>query len=155
MISLMELRMHLALLLVLLGGSAPLIASDAHCPAKKVDFRITRKMLVRQKRAEAEGHQPWRSDAKFVASVGVMQADPSIHPAEERQFTSRVIERSVTKAVFLFRSPDSKKSYRVTVRRYHIRMPRSEKAITTVWWTTQVIITDCSTHVGSRNATSR
>lgn len=130
--------------LMLMFAAAPLPMRAGHCPTEKTKLKVSRKILVQQQKAEADGHQHWRSNAKFVAGVGVMRAYPSIRPTDERHFTSRLINRSKMKAEFLFTDPAHKDSYRVTVQRFHLRMPNSHKLITTVWWTTEVIRTGCS-----------
>ena len=140
----MELRKRLAILLLLAGSFTPLTGLAVQCPTKKIDFEISRSMLVQQEKAQEAGHQPWRSDAKSVARVGVMQADRSVRPTEVDGLPNHIVDKSKMKAIFLFEFPARKKSYRVTVRRFRIHMPDSHKQTTTVWWTTEVIVSDCA-----------
>jgi hypothetical protein len=151
----MELPRRLALLLLLAGPFTPLHAVEAGCRTKKIDIKISRRMLVQQERAEEGGHQPWRSDAKAVARLGVVQADRRMRPAEIDGLQGHIVLESKMKTIFLFESSARKKSYRVTVQRFRIYMPDSHKPTTTVWWTTKVVVTDCHVQAEPLKPTSR
>jgi hypothetical protein len=140
----MELRKSLSVLLLLAGSTTPFTGLPSHCPTRKIDFEVSRKMLIQQEKAQVGGHQPWRSDAKFVARAGVLLADRSVRPTDVDGLPIHIVDKSKMKAIFLFDFPARKKSYRVTVRRFRIHMPDSHKLTTTAWWTTNVIVTDCA-----------
>lgn len=141
----MELQKPLMMFLLLIAGPNTLLAGlAAPCQVRKVDFEISRKMLVQQEMAEKDGHQPWRSDAKLVARLRVLQTDRSLPPANMDNIHGRIIAQTKLKDIFLFERTTRKKSYRVTVRRFRIHMPDSQRLTTTVWWATEIIVADCS-----------
>jgi hypothetical protein len=151
----MGLRKCLTVLLLLAGSNTPLTGLAAQCPTRKIEFEISRRMLVQQEKAQEGGHQPWRSDAKFVARVGVLQENRSVRPTDVDGLPFHLVEKLKMKAIYLFEFHARKKSYRVTVRRFRIRMPDSHKLTTTIWWRTEVIVTDCSVQARPGKQTSR
>jgi hypothetical protein len=151
----MELRKSVSVLLLLAGSTTPFTGLPSDYPTKRVDFEVSRKMLVQQEKAQQGGRQPWRSDAKMVARAGIFQVDKNMRSSKLDGFLCRVLEKSEKKAVFLFDSPTRKKSYRVTVQRFRIHMPDSRTLTTTVWWATEVIETDCSVQTETRKQTAR
>jgi hypothetical protein len=146
----MELRQCFTVLMVLAGSSTPLTSLAARCPTRKYDFKIAREMLVQQEKAQQGGHQPWRSDARMVAQAGISQVDKKLSSSELASLGCRVLEKSEMKAVFLFEPANRKMTYRVTVNRFRIRMPDSQRLTNTVWWSTEVIVTNCSRQTTSR-----
>lgn len=153
-ISPMELGQAVALVLLLAVSFTPLAGLPAPCRTRSFGFEITRKMLVQQEKAEREGHQPWRSDARMVARAAISQVDKKMGPPEIGGLGYRVLKKSETRATFLFESADRNDSYRVTVKRFRIRMPGSERTTNTVWWATDVVVTNCPrrTESGPRSA---
>jgi hypothetical protein len=151
----MELRKCVAVLLLLTSSNTPLTSLVAQCPTRKIEYEISRRMLVQQERAQKGGHQPWRSNAKSVARSGVSQADGILRPAEIDGLRGHIVLESKMKTIFLFESSARKKSYRVTVQRFRIQMPDSRELTTTVWWTTKVIVTDCHVQAEPLKPTSQ
>jgi len=104
-------------------------------------------MIAQMEGAETEGHQPWRSDAKLVADVGLMKAETGLDP---NQAHSIPVERRIispTREVYRYRLKDRGRTDRVSVRRFRCRDPASHQRLLTVWWVTDIAITDCSKRV--------
>lgn len=131
-----------AMLLVLLSvRAAPL-----RCPTRKVAFKITQEDIARQEHAEAEGHQPWRSNPKAVADVALMDVEKGLDPSRVDSIPFKQISKSETQIIYMYELADRQRSERVTVKRFNWRDPETGKSRRTVWWATEVVVTDCSEH---------
>ena len=94
--------------------------------------------------AEAEGHQPWRSDARSVANVELIEVEPALTISDVDQLSVKQIFKSEKRSVFAYENTAAKKSYRVTERKFNWQGPDTNKEYLTVWWLTEIIIRDCS-----------
>jgi hypothetical protein len=127
-----------------LALAAPAPGALRGCRTRRMHIKVTKRMIAETERAEAEGHQPWRSDAKLVADFGLMKAESGLDP---NQAHSIPVERRITsaiRAVYRYHLHDRGRTDRVTVRRFPWRDPVSHQRLLTVWWVTDIVITDCS-----------
>jgi hypothetical protein len=111
-------------------------------------IKVTKHMIAETERAEAEGPQPWRSDAKLVADFGVMKAESGLDPNRAHLIPAGRKIVSPIREVYRYHLQDRGRTDRVTVQRFHWREPVSHKRLLTVWWVTDIVITDCSKRVG-------
>lgn len=116
----------------------------AKCKVRYKEFKISKDAIANQERAESEGHQPWRSDAKSVASVGLVQEDPTLERSVVDELPTKEILKSDRKYVLLYINRAAKKTYQVTLRRFSWRDSRSGNHYLTVWWLTEIFVRDCS-----------
>ena len=72
------------------------------CPTTKVAFKITQEDIARQEHAEAEGHQPWRSNPKAVADVALMDVEQGLDRSKVDSIPSKQISRSETQIVYMY-----------------------------------------------------
>ncbi len=128
--------------------AAPVPGALRGCRTRRMHIKVTKRMIAETERAEAEGHQPWRSDAKFVADFGVMKAEIGLDPDQAHLIPAEGKIISPTREVYRYHLRDGGRTGRVAVRRFHWRDPVSHKRLLTVWWVTDIVITDCSKRVG-------
>jgi len=122
----------------------PLGYNIAKCKVRRAEFKISRKAIAEQERAEADGHQPWRSDARSVANVGLMQVEPTLTISDIDKLQVKQIFESEKRSVFVYESRSAKKSYRVTVRRFNWQDSGTNADNLSGWWLTEISIRDCS-----------
>jgi len=127
---------------------APLTAALRGCRGRGMHIKVTKRLIAETERAEAEGHQPWRSDAKLVADFGLMRAEIGLDPNQAHSVPVERMMISPTREVYRYHLQDRGRADRVTVRRFRWRDPASGKRSLTVWWVTEIAITDCSKRVG-------
>ena len=121
-------------------------AAYPQCPERRIQFRITNEQIAEMERSEAEGHQPWRSNAKFVSDSGLMQVEPGLDPSKVDSIPFSRKGLSPVREVYSYSPNTPGRRVRVTVRRFRWRDPTTRKTHTTVWWVTEVVIEDCGDH---------
>ena len=119
-------------------------AAPRRCPTRKIAFQITQEDITRQEQAEAEGRQPWRSNPKVVADLALMEIEKGLNPSRLDAVLSKQVRKSETQMVYMYELADRHRSESVTVKRFHWCDPETGKRRTTVWWATEVEVTDCS-----------
>ncbi|MGO9272935.1 MAG: hypothetical protein ACLQOO_22315 [Terriglobia bacterium] len=128
--------------------AAPAPGALRGCRTRRMHIKVTKRLIAETERAEAEGHQPWRSDAKFVADFGLMKAEIGLDPNQAHLIRAERKIISPTREVYRYNVQDRGRTDRVTVRRFHWRDPASHQKRLTVWWVTEIAVTDCSERVG-------
>ncbi len=136
--------MRIGVLLAMLLALLSVRAAPRRCPTRKIAFKITQEDIARQEHAEAEGHQPWRSNPKAVADVALMDVEKGLDPSRVDSIPFKQISKSEMQIVYMYELADRHRSERVTVKRFHSRDPEIGKTWTTVWGATEVLVTDCS-----------
>lgn len=129
--------------------AAPAAGALRGCRTRRMHIKVTKSLIAETERAEAEGQQPWRGDPKFVADFGLMKAEVGLDPGRAHSIP---VERKVispTREVYRYHL-EAGRTDCVTLRRFHWRDPASHQRRLTVWWVTEVAITDCSKGVGNR-----
>jgi hypothetical protein len=121
-------------------------AAYPQCPEQRFQFRITDEQIAKMEQSEAEGHQPWRSNAKFVSDSGLMQVDRGLDPKKVDSIPFNRKRLSPMREVYSYSPNTPGRRARVTVRRFRWRDPTTGKTHTTVWWVTEVVIEDCGDH---------
>jgi hypothetical protein len=122
----------------------PHTLASAKCRLRYKEFKISEKAIAEEESAQSEGHQPWRSDAKSVASVGLVQMVPALKVSFVDEMPMKEILKSQRKYVFLYINRPVKKTYRVTVRRFNWRDLRTRNNHLIVLWLTEITVRDCS-----------
>jgi len=140
--------MRLEVLLAILFTVTSLSATPPKCPTRRIAFKITAEDTARQEQAEAEGHQPWRSNPKGVADAALMQVEKGLDPRRVNSIPFRQISQSESQIIYRYELADRNRSESVTVKRFQWRDPETGKSRATVWWATEVVVTDCSEHSG-------
>lgn len=138
---------HALIILVVLGiclGPLSAIEVEASgCQKRVIDFKITESDIAEIERGEAEGHQPWRSDAHTVAEVGLGMVEPKLDPRTADQIPFKRTIISNTHEIFTFKLTKRHHVDQITLRRLHWRNPRTGKTQLTVWWATKAMISAC------------
>jgi hypothetical protein len=110
--------------------------------------KVTKRLIAETERAETEGHQPWRSDAKLVADFGLMKAEIGLDPDQAHLIPVERRIISPTREIYRYHLQDHGRTDRVTVRRFHWRDRASHQRLLTVWWVTDIVSTNCPKRVG-------
>ncbi len=104
------------------------------CPTRKITFKIKQEDIARQERAEAEGHQPWRTNAKMVADVALLEVENGMDPKMVDSVPFKQVSKSETQVVYQFELANRHRSDRVTVKRFRRVDPEMGRTGTTAWW---------------------
>jgi|SRR5579864_2023549 len=121
------------------GGSVP------ERPIRRVRMKIVPTEVKALQKWVNDGHEPWRLDAASVASAQVLELDPALKGVHPNSLPVRQESATTRRAVLVYASPDSTKSYRIILKRFDWLLPLAKKWKFMIWVVTEVQITSPST----------
>jgi hypothetical protein len=126
-----------AMLLVALAIAAPTMADATPQPSQDEVHvrRIDRQAIENLQRWVSAGHDTWCKDAQLVASAEMRRIAPEF-AGYQYELASLPLEtqtQAAARTVFSYTSLDGRKTYRITLRRYHWLLPLAGDARSIVW----------------------
>jgi len=131
---------------VVLLTSPKLLAwqSAKGCGSTRFEQKLNRKEIENLQRWVDDGHEPWRMDApQLVANQKLLELAASVKGVGPHQTSPQQIVRRPDYAVLVYQSVVGKRTYRVTLRKFHWLVGVAGRLDWVIWVATQVDLVDC------------